>query len=152
MPVQSVDKKIRNLAKDMLQTMYHDNGIGLAAVQVGILKRIITIDISDTRDEPLFLINPQITYREGEIVWQEGCLSVPQFFEKVTRSKIIKVRAQNLKGREINFQADGLLAVCIQHEIDHLDGKLFIDYLSVFGQAEFQNHLKATTLQEETSS
>ena len=120
----------RQLIQDMLQTMYAAPGIGLAAIQVGVAERVIVVDVSDNGDEPLGLINPEILSKEGSEVMQEGCLSVPGVYEEVERAERIRVRALGADGQRLEFDADGLLAVCIQHEIDHLDGKLFVDYLS----------------------
>jgi peptide deformylase len=129
-PVETFDQKLTELADSMLETMYHSSGIGLAATQVGVSKRVIVIDVSETRDQPLCLVNPEIIEREGEEESEEGCLSVPAIYEKVTRAEKIKLKAQDKNGDNIEIEADGVLAICIQHEIDHLDGKLFIDYLS----------------------
>lgn len=129
-PVTTFDQKLGEFADSMLETMYHSSGIGLAATQVGVAKRVVVIDVSETRDQPLCLINPEIVEREGEEESEEGCLSVPAIYEKVTRAEKIKLKARDRNGEEIEMDADGVLAICIQHEIDHLDGKLFIDYLS----------------------
>lgn len=130
LPVETVDNDIRQLAHDMLETMYQAPGIGLAATQVNVLKRVIVIDISDDKSEPLILVNPELIEAEGEREFQEGCLSVPEAYEMVTRADTIKFRALDLDGKPFERSADGLLATCVQHEIDHLDGKLFVDYLS----------------------
>lgn len=130
LPVKTVDNDIRQLAHDMLETMYQAPGIGLAATQVNVLKRVIVIDISDDKSEPLILVNPELIEAEGEREFQEGCLSVPEAYEMVTRADTIKFRALDLDGKPFERSADGLLATCVQHEIDHLDGKLFVDYLS----------------------
>lgn len=129
-PVKQVDDNVRQLANNMLETMYIENGIGLAATQVNIQKRLLVLDISNDRTNPMVLINPEIVTSEGTEEMQEGCLSVPDVFEAVIRPEKITVRYQDLENEQIEIEADGLLAVCIQHEIDHLDGKLFIDYLS----------------------
>lgn len=129
-PVARVDDEIRGLLDDMLETMYQAPGIGLAATQVNVAKRLVVIDISEGKDQPLFLVNPEIVARDGVEEMEEGCLSVPGFFEKVTRADSVKVRALGRDGQPFELDAEGLLAVCIQHEIDHLDGKLFVDYLS----------------------
>ncbi|HHH45621.1 MAG TPA: peptide deformylase [Thiotrichales bacterium] len=129
-PVAQVDDAIRQTVDDMFETMYAAPGIGLAAVQVNIPKRIIVIDISEEKDQPLCLINPEILSREGTEEMDEGCLSVPGIYEKVQRAERIRVRALDREGTPFELEADGLLAVCVQHEIDHLDGKLFVDYLS----------------------
>lgn len=129
--VNKVDQNIKNIIDQMFFTMYEEKGIGLAATQVNIHKRIIVIDISENKDEKIFLINPEIISLSNEMdSMEEGCLSVPGFYETVSRPKSIKVSTLNLKGEETQIEADGLLATCIQHEIDHLDGKLFVDYLS----------------------
>ena len=129
-PVAEVNDEIRQLVKDMAETMYEAPGIGLAATQVNVHQRVIVIDVSEDRSGLMALINPVILERDGEQVHEEGCLSVPGIYEKVTRAERVKVRALNEKGESFEFEADGLLAVSVQHEIDHLDGKLFIDYLS----------------------
>ena len=129
-PVAQVDDEIRRQLDDMLETMYQAPGIGLAATQVNIPRRLIVIDISEEKDQPLFLVNPEIVARDGVEEMEEGCLSVPGFFEKVTRADSVKLRALDREGKPFELDAEGLLAVCIQHEIDHLDGKLFVDYLS----------------------
>ena len=129
-PVEKFDKELEEFAENMLETMYHSSGIGLAATQVGVSQRVIVIDVSEDRDQPLCLINPEILEQEGEEVSEEGCLSVPSVYEKVARAERVKIKAQDKSGESIEMDASGVLAVCIQHEIDHLDGKLFIDYLS----------------------
>ena len=115
---------------DMLETMYAAPGIGLAATQVDVHERVIVIDLSDSQSEPVCLVNPEILEKEGSINSEEGCLSVPEFFEYVDRAEKIRVRALDRDGEIIEFDAEGMLAVCIQHEMDHLEGKLFVDYLS----------------------
>lgn len=129
-PVAQVDDRIRQVVADMFETMYDAPGIGLAATQVNIQEQIIVIDVSETKDEPVCLINPEIISKDGVEEMQEGCLSVPGFFENVTRAEVIKVKALDQDGKVFEREVDGLLAVCIQHEMDHLDGKLFVDYLS----------------------
>ncbi len=129
-PVEEFDQKLQEFADSMLETMYHSSGIGLAATQVGVSKRVVVIDVSEERNQPICLVNPEIIEREGEEESEEGCLSVPAVYEKVTRAERVRVKAQDKSGELIELEADGLLAVCIQHEVDHLDGKLFIDYLS----------------------
>ncbi len=133
-PVAAVDDSTRRFVDDMFETMYASQGIGLAATQVNMHQRIITIDISEKKDEKLCLINPEILSREGSVEHEEGCLSVPDYYEKVTRAERVRIRALNRNGEVFEMDADGLLAVCIQHEIDHLDGKLFVDYLSTLKQ------------------
>ena len=129
-PVAVVDKAIENLVDDMLETMYEAHGVGLAATQVDIHKRIIVIDTSEDKNNPICLINPAISKQMGEEVSDEGCLSVPGIFEPVTRAEEITVTALDQRGKSFELDAGGLLAVCIQHEMDHLQGKLFVDYLS----------------------
>ena len=129
-PVAEVDDRIRTLADDMLETMYEAPGIGLAATQVDVHERLVVIDVSDDRDQPLVLVNPEITGAGGSARGQEGCLSVPGYQDMVDRAEWVQVRALDRNGDVLEFDADGLLAVCVQHEIDHLDGKLFLDHLS----------------------
>ncbi|MCK5870102.1 peptide deformylase [Methylococcaceae bacterium CS5] len=129
-PVANVDKAIESLVDDMLEAMYEAHGVGLAATQVDIHKRIIVIDTSEDKNNPLCLINPEIIKQMGEEESDEGCLSVPGVFEPVTRAEEITVTAQDQQGKTFELEAGGLLAVCIQHEMDHLQGKLFVDYLS----------------------
>ncbi len=128
--VPAVTAEIKQLVKDMLDTMYDENGIGLAATQVNVHKRVVVIDISENRDEPMVFINPEIIAKSGDTEYEEGCLSVPQSYAKVERAAAVTVKAQNEKGDWFELQAEGLLALCLQHELDHLVGKLFIDYLS----------------------
>jgi peptide deformylase len=130
-PVQAVDARLKGLVADMLETMYDANGIGLAATQVDVHERLIVIDVSEERDQPLVLVNPEIVWASDEKkVNDEGCLSVPGIYDGVERSTSVKVRAQDADGQERVIEADGLLAVCIQHEMDHLLGKVFVEYLS----------------------
>ena len=129
-PVTAVDDRIRKLIKDMAETMYAAPGIGLAATQVDVHERVIIIDISETRDELHAFINPEIIEKSGEAETEEGCLSVPGIFDIVTRAERVTVRALNAQGEPFTLEASGLLGVCIQHEIDHLDGKVFVEYLS----------------------
>lgn len=140
-PVGEVDAALRKLIDDMFETMYAAPGIGLAATQVNVHQRLLVIDISETRQEPLALINPEILTRDGVEETEEGCLSVPGIYDKVTRAERIRVRALNRDGKQIEFDAGGLLAVCIQHEIDHLDGKLFVDYLSELKRTRIRKKL-----------
>lgn len=128
--VPFVDDKIRQLVDDMLQLMYQSKGVGLAATQVNVQKRVVVIDVSENKDKPLCLINPEIVGQEGAEESEEGCLSVPGFYEKVKRAEKVRVKALDRDGKPFELEADQLLAVCLQHEIDHLDGKLFVDYLS----------------------
>jgi peptide deformylase len=141
-PVEHVDAALRQFIDDMFETMYAAPGIGLAATQVNFHKRVLVIDISETRDQPLALINPEILQRQGIEETEEGCLSVPGVYDRVTRAERIRVRALNRDGQPIEFDADGLLAVCIQHEIDHLDGKLFVDYLSELKRTRIRKKLE----------
>jgi peptide deformylase len=129
-PVAAVDDDVRQLIDDMFETMYDAPGIGLAAVQVNEPRRVIVMDVTEDKTQPLAFVNPEIIAREGEEEMDEGCLSVPGVFETVRRADRIRVRALDRDGQPFEMDADGLLAVCIQHEIDHLDGKLFVDYLS----------------------
>lgn len=128
--VERVDDGIRKLINDMGQTMYAAPGVGLAATQVDVHKRIIVVDISETRDQLHVLINPEIIAASGEADCEEGCLSLPGIFEKVRRAQHVSVRALNAAGEPVTLEAQDLLAVCIQHEMDHLDGKVFVEYLS----------------------
>ncbi len=134
-PVAEVTDEIRKLVADMAETMYAAPGIGLAAIQVNEPRCVIVIDISETRDQLLVLINPRIVEKDGEQVLEEGCLSVPGIYEPVTRAAHVKVRALDRDGKPFELEVRGLLAACIQHEIDHLDGKVFVDYLSRLKQA-----------------
>ena len=129
-PVKEVDGKLNKLIDRMLAAMYEAPGIGLAATQVNVHQRLLVLDISEDKDSPLILINPTLSDHAGEIETAEGCLSVPGFYEPVIRSSQVHVDAINRDGNAISFDAEDLLAVCIQHEADHLDGKLFVDYLS----------------------
>jgi peptide deformylase len=129
-PVTVVDDALRQLVDDMLETMYGARGVGLAATQVDVHKRLIVLDISDTRDQPLVLINPELLKAEGSGPGEEGCLSLPGIYDKLTRATHIRVRALGRDGAPFEMNAEGMLAVCIQHEMDHLEGKLFVDYLS----------------------
>lgn len=129
-PVKTVDKRIRELVKDMLETMYDANGIGLAATQVDVHEQVIVMDLSEERNSPLVLINPNIVERNGEQVYDEGCLSIPEYYAPVKRAEHIKITAMDAQGEIFELEAEGLQAVCIQHEMDHLAGKVFVDYLS----------------------
>jgi peptide deformylase len=141
-PVMAVNDRIRQLIRDMAETMYAAPGIGLAATQVDVHERVLIIDISETRDELQAFINPEILEASGELETEEGCLSVPGIFDKVTRAERVKVRALNDRGEPFTLEAEGLLAVCIQHEIDHLDGKVFVEYLSRLKQQRIGAKLK----------
>ena len=133
-PVVNVDETIKQHVKDMFETMYEAPGIGLAATQVNFHQRIIVIDVSEQCNEPICLINPEIIEKSGEIQWEEGCLSVPDYYENVIRANDIKVQALNQHGKTFELEASEMLSVCIQHEIDHLDGILFVDHLSKLKQ------------------
>ncbi len=141
-PVERVDDAIRQLVRDMAETMYAAPGIGLAATQVDVHKRVIVIDASDARDQLLVLINPEIVTREGEQECEEGCLSVPGVYDVVKRAEKVKVRALDGAGQPFELVAEGLLAVCIQHEMDHLEGKVFVEYLSRLKQARIRSKLQ----------
>ena len=128
--VETFDEALKILVQDMTETMYSANGIGLAATQVDVHKRLLVLDVSENQDQPLVYINPQILSRSGEQDHEEGCLSVPGIYASVTRAEIITIKAQDLEGNFFEEQLEGLHAVCIQHEMDHLIGRLFVDYLS----------------------
>ena len=140
--VEDVNQDITRLVEDMLETMYHAPGIGLAATQVNVHQRVIVIDTSEEKNQPLCLINPQIIESDGLEVMQEGCLSVPDVYENVERSDRIRVRALDKIGAAYELEAEGLLAVCIQHEMDHLVGKLFVDYLSPLKQQRLKKKIQ----------
>ncbi|ESQ15918.1 MAG TPA: peptide deformylase [Chromatiaceae bacterium] len=141
-PIEQVDNSIRQLVDDLFETMYAAPGIGLAATQVNVDKRAVVIDISQSRDQPLCLINPRILTSSGEEQTDEGCLSVPGFFESVTRAERVMVHALDREGNSIELETDGLLAVCIQHEIDHLDGRLFVDHISSLKRQRIRKKLE----------
>ena len=130
LPVTDINDEIRTLIADMFETMYDDNGAGLAAPQINVAKRVIVMDLSEDRSQPLCFINPEITAQEGCQNLEEGCLSVPNFYATVKRAANVTVNALDKNGKPFELNAEGYLAICIQHEIDHLDGKLYIDYLS----------------------
>ncbi len=140
-PAGIAEPAFQRLLDDMLETMYEAPGIGLAATQVDVHQRFMVIDISETKDQPRAFINPEILHREGSQAGQEGCLSIPGIYADVTRAERIRVRALGRDGQPFELEADGLLAVCVQHEIDHLDGKLFTDYLSPLKQAMVRKKL-----------
>ena len=144
-PVQAVDARIQKLVDDMAETMYAAPGIGLAATQVNVHERVIVIDISEDKSDLRVLINPEILSKSGDVEWEEGCLSVPGIYDKVHRAEIIRVRALNRDGETYEFDADGLLAVCVQHEMDHLMGKVFVEYLSRLKQ----NRIKTKLVKQE---
>ncbi len=135
------DQQLMTLVSDMFETMYHEKGIGLSAIQINVITRVITIDVSKEKNEKLVLVNPVITEKKDHIVFDEGCLSVPGFYEKVDRFNYIKYHAFDIKGNKFESEATGLLAVCIQHEIDHLDGKIFVDYLSDMKRSKIEKGL-----------
>ena len=146
-PVAVVDDEVRRLVDDMFETMYAAPGIGLAAIQVNRPQRVIVIDVSEDRSQPLALINPEILERHGVEEMDEGCLSVPGVYETVQRADRVRVRALDRSGAPFELDADGLLAVCIQHEIDHLDGKLFVDYLSSLKRQRIRKKLEKESRQ-----
>ncbi|SER38887.1 peptide deformylase [Nitrosomonas sp. Nm51] len=141
-PVDAVNNDTRKLIRDMAETMYAAPGIGLAATQIDVHERIIVLDISETHDQLQVLINPEITMRNGTFEYEEGCLSVPGIYGKVKRSESITVKALNAEGEPFTLDATGLLAVCIQHEMDHLEGKVFVEYWSKFKQSRVLAKLK----------
>ena len=141
-PVEQVDDALRRLIDDMFETMYAAPGIGLAATQVNVHKRVIVIDISEEKDQPLVFVNPVITESSGSEEMEEGCLSVPGIYETVSRAEAITVTALDRDGQPFEMQADVLLAVCVQHEIDHLEGKLFVDYLSTLKRQRIRKRIE----------
>jgi peptide deformylase len=142
-PVAEVDARIKKIVADMAETMYDAPGVGLAATQVDIHERIIVIDVSDEQNELRVFINPEITWASAEKKsWREGCLSVPDFYDEVERPANIKLRALDLDGQEFEIEADGLLAVCLQHELDHLQGKVFVEYLSFLKRNRISQKMK----------
>lgn len=141
-PVTQVNDEIRQLIADLFETMYTAPGIGLAATQVDVHLRIIVMDISEDKSQPLCLINPEISYQEGELQTEEGCLSVPGIYESVTRAQHIRVSALDQQGEPFEMEAKEMLAVCIQHEMDHLEGKLFVDYLTEMKRQRIKKKLK----------
>jgi peptide deformylase len=143
--IQTFNTQLKTLIEDMFETMYAAPGIGLAATQVNQSLCLIVLDISEDRNQPLCLINPEIIKQSGEVNWQEGCLSVPEYYEKINRSEHITVRALDKNGKTIEFTAEGLLSVCIQHEIDHLSGILFVDHLSKLKQKRLLEKIKKST-------
>ncbi|AIL32085.1 peptide deformylase [Basilea psittacipulmonis] len=142
-PVKEIDDRVREIIKNMAETMYDAPGVGLAATQVDIHERIVVIDVSEEANDLLVLINPEITWMsEEKIPWEEGCLSVPGIYEKVERSAQIKVKAFDEQGEAFEFDADGLLAVCVQHELDHLNGKVFVERLSPLKLSRIKTKIK----------
>jgi peptide deformylase len=151
-PITEVTANIRQLADDMLETMYTAKGVGLAATQVNVQLRLIVMDVSEEKNAPLVLINPQILEKDGEKESEEGCLSVPTFYEKVKRAEHITIRAQGRDGQSFELEARDLLAVCIQHEMDHLEGKLFVDYLSPLKRQRIKKKLEKIHRQEKAGA
>ena len=141
-PVEAVDDALRTLIDDMFETMYAAPGIGLAATQVDVHKRLLVADVSAEKDDPHVLINPRILEKDGSAVTEEGCLSVPGYYEEVQRANHIRVAFLDRDGEDVEMEAEGLLAVCIQHEMDHLDGKLFVDYLSEAKRSRIRKRLE----------
>lgn len=148
-PIEQVDRAIKKLAADMLETMYAAPGVGLAATQVNVHKRMLVLDVSDEKNQPMVFINPIITPVEGEQSYDEGCLSVPGFQESIKRIDHIRVNALDDNGQAFEIECDGLLSVCLQHEVDHLNGKLFVDYLSTVKREMIARKLKK---QQKTAS
>ena len=141
-PVAAVTPEIRRLVDDMAETMYAAPGVGLAATQVDVHKRVVVIDTSETKDDLRVFINPEIVASEGEVVCEEGCLSVPGYYDKVARAEKVTVRAQDREGNPFELTVDGLLAVCVQHEIDHLSGRMFVDHLSMLKRTRLNARLR----------
>lgn len=141
-PIAEVTDEVRSLIADMAETMYEAPGVGLAAIQIGIAQRVVVIDVSDTRDQLRVFVNPEIVSAEGKQVLEEGCLSVPGIFEPVARAEHVRVRALDRDGKAFELDATGFLATCIQHEIDHLDGKVFVDHLSRLKQQRIRKKLE----------
>ena len=150
--VSEFDEPLKTLTRDMFETMYHSSGIGLAATQIDIHLRVVVVDVSRDRSNPLCLVNPVIEEKSGTVDSKEGCLSVPETVEYIERAEHITFRAQNVNGENISMDAEGLLAICIQHEIDHLDGKLFVDYLSNLKQNRLKKRISKIDLKESTAS
>jgi peptide deformylase len=141
-PVAAVTAEVERLIRDMAQTMYAAPGVGLAATQVDVHKRVVVIDVSDTRDQLLVFVNPQILAADGESEVEEGCLSVPGYYDRVRRAERVRVRALDAKGEPFELEADGMLAVCIQHEMEHLEGRIFVDHLSPLKQSRLAARLR----------
>jgi peptide deformylase len=148
--VEAVDDAVRQLAADLLETMYAANGVGLAATQVDVHRRVIVLDVSEVRNQPMVFINPELLKAEGRGPGEEGCLSVPDVFDKVQRATHIRVRALGRDGAPFEMDAEGLLAVCIQHEMDHLEGRLFVDYLSELKRQLIRRRLEKERKQRST--
>ncbi len=151
-PVTVFDDELKKLAADMAETMYAAPGIGLAGIQVDVCKRVVVMDLSEEKNQLQVFINPQITSKEGSTESEEGCLSVPGYFAPVERAETVKFKAQDLDGKSFEIEADGLLSVCIQHEIDHLDGKVFVDYLSRLKQGLVRKKMLKETKQAEPAA
>ena len=142
-PVAQVDARIKKIVADMADTMYDAPGVGLAATQVDIHERIVVIDVSDDQNDLMVFINPEIVWTSSETKsWREGCLSVPEFYDEVERPAEIRVKALDADGKEFEIAADGLLAVCLQHELDHLQGKVFVEYLSILKRTRITQKMK----------
>lgn len=142
-PVAQVDTRIKKIVSDMAETMYEAPGVGLAATQVDIHERIIVIDVSDDQNELMVFINPEIIWASAETKsWREGCLSVPEYYDEVERPSEIRLKALDIDGKEFEIAADGLLAVCLQHELDHLQGKVFVEYLSILKRTRISQKMK----------
>jgi peptide deformylase len=142
-PVATVDARVKKIVADMAETMYEAPGVGLAATQVDIHERIVVIDVSDDQNELMVFINPEIVWASPEKkTWREGCLSVPEFYDEVERPAQVKVKALDVDGKEFEVDADGLLAVCLQHELDHLQGKVFVEYLSLLKRNRISQKMK----------
>lgn len=148
-PVIEFTAELKQFADDMAETMYAAPGVGLAATQVNVHQRVIVVDVTEDKSGLMTLVNPQIIEKNGEQVYEEGCLSVPGIYEKVTRAAHVKVKAQDVTGQPFEIEAEGLLAVCLQHEIDHLDGKVFVEYLSQLKQNRIRTKLAKRAREEE---
>lgn len=152
-PVAVVDDAVRETVDNMVETMYHAEGIGLAATQVNVHKRLLVIDISEDRSSPMVFINPEITVLDPEpLGHEEGCLSVPGYYELVSRPRRVRINALDRQGEPFELEAEGILAVCVQHEVDHLDGKLFVDYLSALKRQRIKSKLEKEHRQQKASA
>ena len=140
-PVEVFDDALAKLAEDMLSTMYQAPGIGLAATQINVHKQLLVLDVSETKDQPIILVNPSLELSGEVLEAEEGCLSLPDVYEKVSRRTQALVSAKDIKGKDLNFTSDGLLAICIQHEVDHLKGKVFVDYISNLKRSRIKKKL-----------
>ena len=150
-PVAQVDERIRQLASDMLETMYEAEGVGLAATQVDVHERLVVMDTSENHDDPVVLINPEIVWRSDEMrLAEEGCLSVPTVYDKVERHARVRVRALGRDGEPFELEADGLAAICVQHELDHLVGKVFVEYLSLLKRDRIKTKMLKKTREEQS--